>query len=138
MPQTLDPGDFADENAHIATDGSVRVIDFDHARIVPVVHMLESVGEDWSSQPASDLVEEALRAFVQGWNDAAPVMPLYWWTFRAAHHSVRVFRKLVELKCSLRDLVSPPADGECEDVGEFATGCARDLPVLLETALSVL
>ena len=133
-PLTLDPGDFADENVLLGSDGIAYLLDFEHVRIVPVVDWLESVGEDWSSQPASTLVDVALRAFVGAWN-ATGLVPLDWGLFRAAHNSLRVFRKGYELSYSLRNLV----EGErSDDAREFAEGCARDLPGLLDRAMATL
>ena len=135
-PLTLDPGDFADENALLGMDGKAYLLDFDNVRIAAVVHWFESVGEDWSSQPAPSLVDGALRAFAAAWN-ATGLIPLDWEPFRAAHNALRVLRKCYELSYSLRDLAEGKGD-DYDDVREFAQGCARDLPGLLERAMATL
>lgn len=141
VPLTLDPGDFADENAFLSADGTACLLDFDNLRIAPVVQMLESVGEDWSSQPRPNLVEPALRAFADAWN-AVELIPLEWDQFRAAHHSLRVWRKCGELEYILRDRGRSCAEdsaGEyAEGPAEFAQECAGALPVLLQAAVDVL
>lgn len=135
-PLTLDPGDFADENTLLGTDGTAYLLDFDNVRIAPVVHWFESVGEDWSRQPAPTLVDGALRAFAGAWNASGPI-PLHWELFRAAHNALRVLLKCFELSYSLRDLAEGKGDGY-DDVREFAQGCARDLPLLLQRAMATL
>ena len=102
-PLTLDPGDFADENALLGDDGRAYLLDFDNARLAPVVQWFDSVGEDWSSQPAPHLVDVALRAFAGAWN-AVGLLPLDWEGFRGAHRSLRVCRKVFELSRHLRDV----------------------------------
>ena len=133
-PLTLDPGDFADENALLGNDANAYLLDFDNVRLVPVANLLESVGEDWSSQPSPALVDVALRAFVDAWT-ATGLMPLDWELFRAAHNSLRVFRKGYELSYSLRDAAQGRRDHEVRD---FAEGCTRDLPGLLGRAMATL
>lgn len=139
VPLTLDPGDFADENALLAPDGSPYLLDFDNVRLAPAVQMLESVGEDWSSQPPPGLIVPALRAFVDGWM-AVQSVPLDWHRFLAAHRSLRVWRKCYELEYSLRDLAGSVAcSGEyADDSAAFARACARDLPALLRAAVQTL
>ena len=142
VPLTLDPGDFGDENAFFGSDGTAYLLDFDNLRLAPVVQMLDSVGEDWSSQPAPEFVEVALRAFVDAWN-SVDCIHLDWRRFRAAHHGIRVWRKCLELQDSLRDAAGSAAQGSGGEYadggpGEFARECASALPALLDNAVATL
>lgn|GEM_PF-4399625 len=133
-PLTLDPGDFARENALFGNDGRAYLLDFERVRIVPVVNWFERLGEDLRGQPAHSLLDVALRAFVDGWN-ATGVVPLGWEIFRGAHNSLRVWRHASELSGCLRDLVQ---GNLTYDARASAVRCARDLPKLFETAMTTL
>lgn len=74
MPITLDPGNISKHNFILSTeDGGAYLTNFENAAFRPMILLLERLSEGYGAIPSGSLVDIALEAYWQAWNQTHPL-----------------------------------------------------------------
>lgn len=124
LPETLDWGDFSENNLLIRQPGGeVVFLDFEFAALRPVPLVLECLSEPYGTVPQADLRELAVERFAAGWNRSA-ARPVALPIFRASVAAAWIHYKVSEIDGWRRSWAE---GGQTGDLREWLETTAQSL-----------